>query len=207
MSNVAGAKISIDGHSDPAWVTPHTIDNVSPGVHTVEISKDGYDNLQQTVTIVAGQAASVQGDLSAPRAELGINTNPAGLEVLIDGKSYGPSPVRATLNAGQHTYAITQQGGTPYQNSVNLKSGQIVTKTLTMGVVASNGIVEVHSTPSGATVTADGTAINGQTPTSCRLSVGNHTLVISLPGYKPAQQQVTVSENATATVNVTLSNQ
>jgi serine/threonine-protein kinase len=207
MSNVTGAKISIDGHSDPAWVTPHTIDGVAPGVHTIEISKDGYDTFQQSVTITAGQAASVQGYLSAPRAELDINTSPAGLEVTIDGKSYGPSPIRSTLVPGPHTYTIARPTGSPYQSSVTLKSGDIITKTVTIGAVPSNGIVEVHTTPAGATVTADGAPVNGQTPTSCRLAVGNHTLVISLPGYKPVEQQVTVSENATATVNVNLTSQ
>jgi hypothetical protein len=206
-SNVNGAHIFIDGHSDPAWITPFTINDLSPGVHSVEISMEGYDSSQQSVTIAAGQTANLEGNLSAPRAELGIHTNPSGLEVLIDGKSYGPSPVQATLNAGQHTYAVVQPSGTPYQNTVNLKSGEIVTKTLTLSVVGSTGIVEIHTTPPGATVTADGAPVNGQTPNSCRLSVGNHTLVISLAGFKPVQQQVTVSENATATVNVSLTSQ
>ena len=206
-ANVSGAHIFIDGHSDPTWITPFTIKDLSPGVHSVEISMDGYDSSQQSVTIAAGQTASLEGNLSAPRAELGIHTNPSGLEVLIDGKSYGPSPVQATLNAGQHTYAVVQPSGTPYQNTVNLKSGEIVTKTLTLSVVGSTGIVEIHTTPPGATVTADGAPVGGQTPNSCRLSVGNHTLVISLAGFKPVQQQVTVSENATATVNVSLTSQ
>jgi len=206
-ANVDGAMISVDGRSDPTWVTPHTISDLPAGAHNVEISKDGYESSQQSVTVAAGQTTNVAGNLSAPRAELGVNTKPPGIEVIIDGKSYGPSPVRTTLAAGQHTYAVVQPGGTPYQNTVNLKSGEIITKTLTLGVVPSNGIVEVHTTPPGATVVADGSPIGGQTPTSCRLSVGSHTLVISLPGFRPSQQQVTVSENATSTVNVNLVSQ
>ena len=206
-ANVDGAMISVDGRSDPTWATPHTISDLTPGTHNVEISKDGYESSQQSVTVAAGQTTNVTGNLSAPRAEFGVNTKPPGIEVFIDGKSYGPSPIRTTLAAGQHTYSVVQPGGTPYQNTVNLKSGEIITKTLTLGVVPSNGIVEVHTTPPGATVVADGSPIGGQTPTSCRLSVGSHTLVISLPGFRPTQQQVTVSENATSTVNVNLVSQ
>jgi hypothetical protein len=147
------------------------------------------------------------GNLSAPRAEFDVNTKPAGVEVLIDGKSYGPSPIRSTLAPGQHTFIVIQPGGTPYQNTVTLKSGEIITKTITMGVVATNGIVEVHSTPPGATVVADGSPVNGQTPTSVRLPVGSHTLVISMSGFRPIERQVTVSENATSTVNVSLTSQ
>jgi len=206
-ANVTGARISIDGQSDPAWLTPYTINDVSPGVHNVEISMNGYDSSEQTVTVTAGQTTNLAGTLSAPRAELGINTKPPGLTVMIDGKSYGPSPVRTTVPAGQHIYLVVQPDGTPYQNTVTLKSGEIITRTLTFTDAASSGVVEVRTTPPGATVTADGSPVGGQTPTSCRLSVGNHTLVISLSGYKPVQQQVTVSQNVTSTVNVSLASQ
>ena len=206
-ANVKGAKISVDGRSDPKWVTPYTIGDLPAGTHNIEIAMDGYESFQQSVTIPAGQSASVEGNLSAPSAEFSINTKPAGVEVFIDGKSYGPSPVRATLPPGQHTYKVIQPGGTPYENTINLKSGNIITKTLTLGVVASSGVVEIHTTPPGATVTADGAPVTGQTPTSCRLTVGSHTLVISLPGFGQVEQQVTVSENTTATVNVNLTRQ
>ena len=71
---------------------------------------DGYDNFQQSVTIEGGQTSNVVGNLSSPRAELDIVTTPPGVEVLIDGKSYGPSPVRATLAPGNHTYTVKQPG-------------------------------------------------------------------------------------------------
>ena len=163
---------------------------------------DGYENFQQSVTIEGGQTSNVVGNLSTPRAEFDIVTEPPGVEVLIDGKSYGPSPVRATLAPGNHTYMVKQPGAAPYENTVTLKSGQILTKTLTLGAAVTTGIVEVRTIPPGATVLADGSPVSGQTPTSFRLSVGTHTLVISLSGYRPIQQQVTVSENETTPVNV-----
>jgi hypothetical protein len=206
-ANVSGARISVDGRSDADWVTPYTIGDLPAGAHNVEISMDGYENSQQSVTVTGGQTTNVVGNLSAPSAEFDVNTKPPGVEVLIDGKSYGPSPIRSTLAPGQHTYAVIQPGGALYQNTVNLKSGEIITKTLTLGVVASNGIVEVRTIPPGATVLADGSPVSGQTPTSFRLSVGSHTLVISMSGFRQIQQQVTVSENATSTVNVTLASQ
>jgi eukaryotic-like serine/threonine-protein kinase len=206
-ANVTGATISIDGKSDPSWVTPYTFADLPAGVHNVQISMDGYESSGQSVTVEAGQTANVTAALSAPKAELDINTKPSGIEILIDGKSYGPSPIRSILPAGQHTYTVMQPNGAPYQNTVTLNGGAIITKTLTLGVVASNGIVEVHSTPSGATVMADGSPVGGPTPTSVRLPVGNHTLIISMTGFRPIVQQVTVSENAKSTVNVSLESQ
>ena len=203
-ANVNGAKIFVDGRSDPSWVTPYTIPDLPVGVHDVEISMDGYDSSEQSVTVESGQTVNLVGNLSAPRAEFDITTKPPGVEILIDGKSYGPSPVHATLAPGDHTYTVKQAGAVPYENRVTLKSGEIISKTITLGVAIATGIVEVRTIPPGATVTADGALVGGQTPTSFRLSPGTHKLVISLSGYPPIRRQVAVSENATTPVNVTL---
>jgi serine/threonine-protein kinase len=206
-ANVNGAKIFVDGRSDPSWVTPYTIADLPAGAHNVEISMDGYDNSEQSVMVESGQTVNVVGNLSAPRAEFGITTKPPGVEVLIDGKSYGPSPVHATLAPGNHTYTVKQPGAAPYENTVTLKSGEIISKTITLGTAVATGIVEVRTIPPGATVMADGALVGGQTPTSFRLSVGTHALVISLSGYAPIRQQVTASESETTAVNASLTSQ
>ena len=206
-ANVNGAKIFIDGRSDASWVTPYTIADLPAGAHNVEISMDGYDTSEQSVIVESGQTVNVVGNLTAPRAEFGITTKPPGVEVLIDGKSYGPSPVHATLAPGNHTYSVMQPGAAPYENTVALKSGEIISKTITLGAAVATGIVEVRTIPPGATVTADGTPVGGQTPTSFRLPVGAHALVISLSGYLPIRQQVTASESGTTAVNVSLTSQ
>jgi predicted Ser/Thr protein kinase len=206
-ANITGAKISLDGRSDPSWVTPYTITGLPTGTYNVVISKDGYENFQQSVTIQGGQTDSVVGNLSSPRGEISIVTSPPGVEVLIDGKSYGPSPVRATLNAGDHTYTVKRPGADPYENTFTLKSGAILTKKLNLGEVVTTGIVEVRTIPPGATVLADGTPVGGQTPTSFRLTVGAHTLVLSLSGYRPIQQHVDVSASGTSHININLTSQ
>jgi serine/threonine-protein kinase len=206
-ANITGARISLDGRSDPSWVTPFTIAELPAGTYNVVISKDGYEDFQQSVTIEAGQTNSVIGNLSSPRGEINIETTPTGVEVLIDGKSYGPSPVRATLSAGDHTYTVKRPGAEPYQSAFTLKSGAILTKKLNLGEVTRTGIVEVRTIPPGATVLVDGSPVGGQTPTSFRLAVGPHTLAISLSGYRPVQQHVDVSASGTSNININLTSQ
>jgi len=206
-ANISGAKISLDGRSDPSWVTPYTIGGLPAGTYNVVISKDGYEDFQQSVTIQGGQTNSVVGNLSSPRGEINIETSPTGVEVLIDGKTYGPSPVRATLSAGDHTYTVKRPGAEPYERTFTLKSGAIVTKKLNLGEVTRTGIVEVRTIPPGATVLVDGSPVGGQTPTSFRLAVGPHTLAISLSGYRPVQQHVDVSASGTSNININLTSQ
>ncbi len=202
-ANVNRAKISIDGRSDASWLTPYTIANLPAGAYNVVISMDGYDNFQQSVTIEGGKTANVAGKLSAPSAELEIFTAPPGVEVLIDGRSYGPSPVSATLPLGNHTYTVKPQGMAPYEKVYKLTSG-IHKLTVPLSAPAITGIVEVRTIPPGASVLADGALVGGQTPTSFRLSVGPHTLAISLSGCRPIQSQITVAESDNAAVQIPL---
>jgi serine/threonine-protein kinase len=206
-TNLPGAKISLDGRSDPSWVTPHTIPDLAVGTYNVVISKDGYDDIQQSVTIEGGQTKTVTGNLSVPVGEVNIVTTPPGVEVLIDGKSYGTTPFHTTLRAGQHVAIVKRPGADPYETTFKLKSGAIITKTWALGEAAQMGIVEVRTIPPGATVFADNQPTNGQTPTSFRLTVGAHMLTLSLSGYRPVQQQVDVLANGTPRVEVQLTRQ
>jgi serine/threonine protein kinase len=204
-ANVSGAKISVDGSSEPDWVTPHssTIE-LAAGTHQVVVSKEGYDDYQQSVTIEGGKTRTLNAPLSAASGEIQIVTTPPGLDVLIDGKLIGPSPARATLRAGDHRYAIRRPGAEPYENTFNLASGAIKQIKVNLGGEAvATGIVDVHTAPIGATVSADGT-VEGKTPISFRLPAGRHTLVISLSGFRSVQQEVEVTTNGTIPVNIPL---
>jgi serine/threonine-protein kinase len=194
-SNIPGAMISIDGRSNPGWVTPHdAFRDVSAGTHQVVVSKEGYDDWQQSVTIEGGKTNSITAHLTAPTGEITIVTSPPGVEVLIDGKSYGPSPVRATLTAGAHKYTIPRAGAEPYEKTFTLKSGAVKRTEVDLGgSAASTGIVEVRTIPLGATVRADGALLPGQTPTSFRLTIGHHTLIVSLPGFQSKRLEVDVT--------------
>jgi len=188
-------------------VTPYTIPDLAVGTYNVVISKDGYDDIQQSVTIEGGQTKTVTGNLSVPVGEVNIVTTPPGVEVLIDGKSYGLTPFHVTLRAGQHVAIVKRPGADPYETAFTLKSGAIITKKLALGEVAQTGIVEVRTIPPGATVFADNQPTGGQTPTSFRLTVGPHMLTLSLSGYRPVQQQVDVLANGTPRVEVQLARQ
>jgi len=203
-SNLPGAQISIDGARDPAWVTPYTFKDLPAGTHTVVVSMQGYDDAAESVTLEGGRTNTFQALLVIPMGELDIETTPRGAEVLIDGKSYGPSPVRATLAAGEHTYTIKVPGRDPYERTMTLKSGALINKRVELNLT---GIVVVRSIPSGASVLVDGTPYGGPTPTSFRLPEGRHTLVVSLSGYRTVTQEVEVTSVNTSEVNVTFSNE
>ncbi len=133
-ANLSGARISIDGRSDPGWVTPHEVfGDIPAGTHLVTVSKEGYDDAQQSVTIEGGRTGSVNAQLSVSTGEVDIKTVPPGLEILIDGKSYGPSPVQTMLTTGEHHVTIMRPATDPYQTIIVAKSGAVAMKTVTLG--------------------------------------------------------------------------
>ena len=131
-SNVPGAKFTIDGSSDPGWVTPSTVSQ-PPGSHRVVISKDGYGEYEQTVDLEAGRTATINAQLSQAVGEIVINTTPSGLEVFLDGKSLGPSPAHAVVPAGTHKYTVKRPGWEPYEGTVNVRNGAAMSVRVNMG--------------------------------------------------------------------------
>jgi serine/threonine-protein kinase len=203
-SNVDGAKITIDGRSAPGWVTPCTIPNLPAGAHSVVVSREGYSDAQESVTVEGGRTATVRPTLTVPSGEINIVTNPPGIEVFIDGQAVGLSPARKTLGVGQHTYALRQAGKDIFSSAFEIRyDGQMLTKKVDLGggPAVPTGIVEVRTIPPGATVYADGKAVGGTTPTSLRLSAGRHTLTLSLSGYRPLQKEVDLPADGSIVIN------
>jgi hypothetical protein len=162
------------------------------------------------VILGAGQAVSVNVILSTPNGEIDISTNPPGAEVLIDGKSYGPSPVDAKVNVGQHTFLVKQAGRESVAGNVTVQDQAVVTRSIELPPVApapSGTNVEVATNPPSATVYADGAPMAGKTPTSFHLAPGRHTLIIFAAGYRPVRREIDVPETGPVTVNATLSRQ
>ena len=168
-ANLLGANISVDGRSDPTWVTPHMIKDLSPGEHRLVVSKPGFHEARQTVTVEAGKAITINVTLAPPRGEIAIATNPPGAEVLIDGKSYGPGPIRAEVDAGPHAFLVKQAGRLPVEGKVVVQDQAVVQRTIDLPPKPSTTPelnIKVSSDPSAARIYADGAPVSGSTPTS-----------------------------------------
>jgi hypothetical protein len=63
--------------------------------------------------------------------------------------------------------------------------------------------VVVKSTPEGADITVDGKYV-GSSPSTVRLSAGDHTVLIEKAGFKPWQRAMTASAGGNVTIDATL---
>lgn len=129
-ANVKGGSITIDGKSKPAWQTPHMF-SLPKGTYQVAISKSGYSTWFKDIRVNAGSERWIVAHLRAPRGVVVIDTQPPGMQVYIDGKSYGPSEVEASLSVGRHTYKVIPPGGErPLTGTFVLKPGTVLTRKI-----------------------------------------------------------------------------
>jgi serine/threonine protein kinase len=199
-ANVSGATLSIDGVTQSNWSPSSSID-LSAGYHQVVVSKDGYDDVQRSVTIEGGKTSRVNAQLTEPTGEVEVPRTPAGVDVFMDGKLVGPGPQNVKI--GEHKFFVKGPWGTTQVKVFKVESGGTVfLRVPEAGGDAGTLVVPVNTIPSGATVTVDGTRYDVQTPTSFSLTPGRHTLVISHSGCRAEQRVMEVTAGQPNEVDV-----
>ncbi len=133
-ANVTGARIIIDG-KDSGEVTPHTFPALPARSHTVAVMKEGSQTASSGFVVQAGDSVTANLQLVPPTVEPGeleFITEPPGVEVFIDDKSYGPSPVTTPLAPGVHTYSV-KKGRQVKTGSFKVGAGSFFQKKITFG--------------------------------------------------------------------------
>jgi hypothetical protein len=139
-----------------------------------------------------------------PTGELAVNSNPDGVEVFIDGKKKGTTPITLVLPTGDHKLELTL-GDQTRAIPVKISTGGHVAQFVELPKVASGvGQLSIRTDPAGATVTVDGQR-RGVSPLVVEgLTPGEHTVGLQ-NATASVTEQVTVQPGATAALVVPLS--
>ena len=138
-----------------------------------------------------------------PVAEPGtlrLRTEPAGLEVHIDGEPHGPSPVLTSLPAGTHRVEVLDEGEVVATETVLVEPGGTATVVLDAPVP---GWLRVRSEPPGARVVIAGED-RGETPVDVSLGAGQHSVELTLEGHEAHSDLVLVEAGREASLSVAL---
>jgi hypothetical protein len=130
---------------------------------------------------------------------LSVQTNPPGVEVLVDGVSRGNTPARISLPAGSHILELRGRG-VPRVIPVTVTAGAEASQYLELPETPSSGSLLVQSDPAGAKVTVDGVD-HGVAPVSVAdLAPGEHEVVLQAEGGVPVKQRVVIQAGVTSSV-------
>ena len=124
-SNVPGANIYLDDKNIGAIGKTPFSGNFKPGKHTVWISSDGYEEVQQEIEIVAGEASEISATLKgSPVGYLYVRG--FGIEsskILIDGKvACERGPCRVPVKEGKHRLTVVRGGYKSYSATIDVQA-------------------------------------------------------------------------------------
>lgn len=145
------------------------------------------------------------GVVGAATGTLAIETDPAGLDVIVDGRAVGRSPIELALPEGMRS-VVLKQGTLSRTVSVKVTRGETVRHRFEFvapaaPVVASSGTLQITSDPSRAALIVDGVA-RGLTPlTLPEQAAGAHAIAVRF-STATVEQRVDVVQGATASVHI-----
>lgn len=210
-STPAGARVLVNGVD--RGFTPCTLPRMREGEHTLTLRADGYRSAEHTLRITAGETVPLAVTLERLPAGLTIATIPSGARVYVDDVFRGTSDLTLPdLAEGVHQIRVVSPGYATAMRTINLKAGATHVEEFELVIV--RGTLAVKTAPASVKI-YDGKKLIGKTlpakkyaavSEQLRLSLvpGVHTLTFSADGYEDRTQQVTITANRTAEVNVKL---
>ena len=132
----AGSTISIDGKVvGKSPLEPMTL---SAGKHKLVVSRSGYANIVQGITIEGGKKLSLSFTLQPLTGKLSVTSTPSGATVEIDGKVFGKTPLKSlSLAVGSHVVKIKYSNYQTTSRRVNISPQQ--SESITVVLSAGGG--------------------------------------------------------------------
>ena len=201
-SNILGAQVYIDG--TVVGNTPIENLEILPGLHKIEIGAENYQNFQTDVTVHGCDKFQEFNLALLPGwSDIIVSSVPLDANVLIDGKSFGKTPLHTQLSPGSYLLEISADRFKTWKHHLDVKLNE-PQEIKDVRLQPADGKLTIKTKPAGANIIIDG-AFVGQTPLTLDLSPDKHHVVqISKAGYKKTNRNVQVVSAAPKQLNVNL---
>jgi hypothetical protein len=127
-----------------------------------------------------------------------VQSNPAGVQVVVDGVERGQTPARLSVTPGAHILELRGRG-VPRVIPFNVAAGAEVSQYLEFANTPETGSLRVESQPAGAKVLVDGTDRGVAPLIVSDLLPGDHEVVLQTPAGS-ARHVVSVQAGGTASL-------
>ncbi|MDD1715410.1 MAG: PEGA domain-containing protein [Methanolinea sp.] len=129
-----GASIYLDGNYRGITLKGNAFDipGVTPGIHTVALQKDGYQDYSTTVGTSAGGTSTVSavlnpGSTPATTGSITVQSSPSGADVYVDNLYKGITPLTVTdVATGSRVVTLELSGYLKGQYTIQVNAGQSV---------------------------------------------------------------------------------
>jgi hypothetical protein len=215
LSSPSNADVTLDGIYKGK--TPLTLNNLAASTHILQLDHAGYYDWKSNVDVPAGGTRTISGTLNPiPASNTGwiyVSSSPGGAAVTLDGNTMGQTPYSGSLKlesvqAGDHTVALSLSGYQPYTTTTRVLSNTVseVSAILQPSTpISARGGLSVSSVPAGSNVFLDNNFIGISPLTLNDVSAGSHIVTFKLEGYTDYSSTTQVNVGAISTVSAALS--
>jgi serine/threonine-protein kinase len=231
VSQPDGAKVEIDGWSEPNWVTPFTASHLAAGNHMIVFTKAGYLPQSRMVESVTGKSVDVTAELTPALSTLVVTSNPQGANVWIDGKDSGMvTPAQITVEKGPHRVTVKKAGFKDASADEALAEGQTLSFSPVLlsvnpqsedgknpsflrrmlgtdTVPEGKGLVHIRTDPEGATIMIDGKVAPKKTNARWPADPGVYSIQLQMSGYKAVHRNIRVQKGKIVNIDEILEKQ
>ncbi len=128
-----GASIEIDGTVIEGKI-PVTLDEFPAGGHEIVVRHTNKIG-RKKIFLNPGELLKVNVEMREGLGHIKVFSTPDAIDVLIDKKNYGPTPLETELPVGEHTVRIEKTGFEPVEKSVTIQHNARVTEKFTLNPI------------------------------------------------------------------------
>ena len=203
-SEPPGATVEIG--KKPACETPCS-QRLQAGVYRVAMRKPRYLPYEERVTVKKGMDP-VAARLEPTFGWLTITSEPAGAEIVINGKKVGATPIQdMETDPGNYEIVAHSAGHIDARKKIVLARGKRQEIALTLQLVKAEpslGWLTVKSTPSGFSVFVDGNVVGSTPVEEMEVSPGEHEVAVRGARYYEAKKKVVIEKGKRQTMALKL---
>ena len=197
-----GAQVYVDNSQRGVLPLTKSIVLMS-GEHRVRIIKAMYKSQEMSVKITDGQTTNITAVLESNFGKVKLKSAD-NAEIWVDNVKKGSGEWQGRLESGDHLVECRKKSHNTASYTLTVHAGEDVERTFE-SLEPICGMVDITSTPIGATITIDGVEV-GKTPLmKSDVLVGRRTIVISKEGYNSNTEVVDVVQGKVVSVKSSLS--
>ncbi len=125
-STTRGARIYVDGQ--PVGTVPQEAPiPVSPGTHTIKVTKPGHSDYLDTFQVKRGEEHVLEIDLLALAGVLIVDSTAPGAIVAVDQRQIGEVPFEGEISPGTRSLEVRAPGYSTFRQSLEVVAGETYT--------------------------------------------------------------------------------
>lgn len=198
----AQAEVSIDGQV--VGTTPLVDFEVRPGTHQIEFVAERYLTEVASIDVEGGhERDTVTVALTPSWAPVSVTSEPAGADVLVDGRALAVTPATLELTAGERDIELSLPGYNSWQREIRVFADE-PQELETVVLSLADARVELITEPDNATVTVNG-QYRGHSPVNLTLTPNvEHQVRVDRQGYQSVTRNLTLAPDGRRQLDIDL---